>query len=102
MELIKRPRREGLHVNRLIAMSARLIGGGAIDMIRGDRPASIGRALDSGTGPPHRLEPPYMGFGKRLGGGGIVLKMQVGRVSPTIHRRHVCDDKTGVPRSEEH
>src|SRR3546814_5951907 len=58
--------RSGLDFDRLVPMTACLIGGSTIDMVLRDRPGPVRLALDAHARPPHRLEPPHMGFGKRL------------------------------------
>src|SRR3546814_8289195 len=73
-------------------MAARLVGGGTIYVVCGDRPAPAGLTLDTRATAPHRLEPSNMGFRERLRRRGVVPQMQVDGVSSAVCHRHVGDD----------
>src|SRR3546814_16041811 len=72
--------RSGLDFDRLVPMTACLIGGSTCDMVLRDRPGPVRLALDAHARPPHRLEPPHMGFGKRLRSRGIVPQVKIDRI----------------------
>src|SRR3546814_15181467 len=73
-------------------MTACLIGGSTIDMVLRDRPGPVRLALDAHARPPHRLEPPHMGFGKRLRSRGIVPPVKIDRILPAVRCRSLGDN----------
>src|SRR3546814_16249196 len=71
-------------------MTACLIGGSTIDMVLRDRPGPVRLALDAHARPPHRLEPPHMGFGKRMRSRGIVARVKNDRKLTAVRSRPPC------------
>jgi len=85
-QLVKRPRRQELDGDGTVAQQPRLVRRGALEMVVGDDPPARRLAHHAAALPAHRLEPPDMGLGERLGGTRIVAQMRVDIVVSAIAR----------------